>query len=70
MIAVVEEGLILFMGRPVLNNIHDMQVSKMFLSDIPIYDVTREVILLKQQILAESEIRYSLPILLSNSMYM
>ena len=48
---------IMFVGSPRLGSLTEMMERKLFFSDIPIYDVTRELILLNQQRSAEIEIR-------------
>ena len=48
---------IIFVGSPRLESLNEMIDRKLFLSDIPLFDVTRELVLLNQQRMAEIEIR-------------
>ena len=48
---------ILFVGTLRLTSLTQMLENKIYLSDIPLYDVTRELVLLNQQRNAEIEIR-------------
>lgn len=48
---------IMFIGSPRLTNLNDLLERNLFLSDIPLYDVTRELVLLNQQRLAELDVR-------------
>ncbi len=48
----------IFIGSPRLSSLNEMMERKMYLSDIPLYDVTRELVLLNQQRIAEIEVRY------------
>ena len=47
----------IFIGSPRLASLTEMLERKMYLSDIPLYDVTRELVLLNQQRMAEIEVR-------------
>ncbi|ELU08873.1 hypothetical protein CAPTEDRAFT_19651 [Capitella teleta] len=47
---------ILFIGSPRLASLNDMEERQLFLSDIPLYDVTRELVLLNQQRIAELQV--------------
>lgn len=58
MMAVPASCNMLFVGSPRLASLMEMMKRRLFFSDIPIYDVTRELILLNQQRSAEIEIRY------------
>ena len=48
--------LLLFVGSPRLMSLDDFKSMKVFLSDVPIYDVTRELVLLNQQRIAEIDV--------------
>lgn len=47
----------IFVGSPRLSSLNEMQECNLYLSDIPLYDVTRELVLLNQQRIAELEVR-------------
>ncbi len=49
---------VMFIGSPRLSTLNEMLDKHIFLSDIPLYDVTRELVLLNQQRTAEIEVRY------------
>ena len=49
---------ILFLGSPHVSSFDDMTKRHVYLSDIPLYDATRELILMRNQRLAEISIRY------------
>jgi guanylate cyclase soluble subunit beta len=49
---------ILFVGSPRITSLEQLQQMNAYLSDIPLYDVTRELVLLKDQRVAESDIAY------------
>ena len=51
-----------FIGSPRIESLSDLRKHNIYLSDIPIYDVTRELVLLNQQRIAEIEVRYLLMI--------
>lgn len=48
----------LFVGSPNSKSLTELGRSHIFLSDMPLHDVTRELTLLNQQRLAEVELRY------------
>ena len=48
---------IIFVASPRLDSLEDMMSRHMFLSDIPLFDVNRELVLLNQQRIAEIEVR-------------
>ncbi len=48
---------VLFIGSPRLGSLNEMEEKHFFLSDIPLYDVTRELVLLNQQRIAELDVR-------------
>ena len=50
----------MFIGSPKLSGLNEMVEKRIFFSDIPNYDVTREMVLLNQQRIAEIEIRFVL----------
>ncbi|GFO06337.1 guanylate cyclase soluble subunit beta-2-like [Plakobranchus ocellatus] len=56
MIWFAEHGLMLFVGSPRLRSLKEMKHMNMYMSDIPLYDVTREMVLLYQQRNAEIDI--------------
>ena len=49
---------VIFVGSPRLASLNELQEKNLYLSDIPLYDVTRELVLLNQQRIAEIEVRY------------
>ena len=53
----LESRHLLFIGSPVLMSLTELQEKNVYLSDIPLYDVTRDMVLLNQQRVAEFEIR-------------
>ena len=57
MIRLVRSDHVIFIGSPRLSSLNEMLERKLFFSDIPLYDVTRELVLYNQQRLAEIEIR-------------
>ena len=48
---------VIFIGSPRLSSLTEMMEMKIYISDIPGYDVTRELVLLNQQRIAEIEVR-------------
>jgi hypothetical protein len=58
---------IMFIGSPRLASLDEMEERNMFLCDIPLYDVTREFVLLNQQRLAEVEVRSVVDVKLCSS---
>ena len=50
---------IIFMCSPRLSSLTELLEKNVYLSDIPPYDVTRELVLLNQQRIAEIEIRFA-----------
>ncbi|KAF6018441.1 Gucy1b2 [Bugula neritina] len=46
-----------FIGSPRIESLADLKKHNIYLSDIPLYDVTRELVLLNQQRIAEIEVR-------------
>ena len=57
MVLLEEVDHVVFIGSPRLADLNELSERKMYLSDIPIYDVTRELVLLNQQRIAEIEVR-------------
>ena len=57
MIYLAESKHVVFVGSPRLSSLTEMFEKNIFLSDIPPYDVTRELVLLNQQRMAEIEVR-------------
>ncbi len=57
MVWIEEIDHVIFIGSPRVASLTELMDSNMFLSDIPIYDVTRELVLLNQQRIAEIEVR-------------
>ena len=57
MIWLAKTGHMMFIGSPKLSGLTEMMEKRIFFSDIPNYDVTREMVLLNQQRIAEIEIR-------------
>ena len=58
MIFMEEIKQIIFIGSPRLTSLNELMECNVYLSDIPLYDVTRELVLLNQQRIAEIEVRY------------
>ena len=58
MIRLGDMNHIIFVGSPRLSSLTELQEKNLYLSDIPLYDVTRELVLLNQQRIAEIEVRY------------
>ncbi|XP_067947353.1 guanylate cyclase soluble subunit beta-2-like [Watersipora subatra] len=48
--------MLFFIGSPRIESLADLRQHNIYLSDIPIYDVTRELVLLNQQRIAEIEV--------------
>ena len=57
MIWLSDVGHMIFIGSPRLSSLNEMLERNMYISDIPGYDVTRELVLLNQQRIAEIEVR-------------
>ena len=57
MVFMKEAKQIIFIGSPRLSSLNELMECNVYLSDIPLYDVTRELVLLNQQRIAEIEIR-------------
>lgn len=47
----------IFVGSPRLTSLSELKERNLYLSDIPLHDVTRELVLMNQQRIAEIEIR-------------
>lgn len=47
----------IFIGSPLVSSLTELQQRHLYLSDMPVYDVTRELVLLNQQRMAELEVR-------------
>lgn len=47
---------IIFISSPRISSLSELMEMNVFLSDIPLYDVTRELVLLNQQRIAEIDI--------------
>ena len=52
--------LMMYVCSPRLSSLLELKQLNIYLSDIPLYDVTRELILLNQQRIAEIDIAYVL----------
>ena len=48
---------VIFIGSPRLSSLNEMIERKLYFSDIPMYDVTRELVLHNQQRMAEIAVR-------------
>ena len=57
MIPLASSGHVIFIGSPRLSSLNEMMERKLYFSDIPLYDVTRELVLHNQQRMAEIDIR-------------
>ena len=53
MILVEEEERMMFIGSPSLKSLKEMKEINIYMSDIPLFDVTREIVLLYEQRNAE-----------------
>ena len=51
-----EVNLIIFIASPRLESLDEMERRNIYLCDIPLFDVTRELVLLNQQRIAEIEV--------------
>ena len=58
-----QTGHIVFLGSPRAHSIDELQMQGLYLSDIPIHDVTRDLILLNKQLQAEINIAMQLDIM-------
>lgn len=63
MIYVPETDLVLFLCSPSVLNLDDLNRRGLFLSDIPLHDATRDLILLSEQFEAEYKLTKNLEIL-------
>jgi len=63
MIFVQESGLMLFLGSPSVLNLEDLTRRGLYLSDIPLHDATRDLVLLSEQFEAEYKLTKDLEIL-------
>ena len=57
MIHLPEFDSILFLGSPVVESLEQLQGRGLFLSDIPIHDATRDLILVSEQALAQETLK-------------
>ncbi|XP_076469686.1 guanylate cyclase soluble subunit beta-2-like [Babylonia areolata] len=60
MIWMEHSRVMMFIGTPRLSSLDEMMDMKIFLADIPIYDATRELVLLNQQRIAEIDVAKAL----------
>ena len=67
MINMPEKQQILFIGSPRLGCLEDMQTSNIYMSDIPIHDSSRELILLSQRRATDIQVRYWTPMGISHT---
>ncbi|EFX89313.1 hypothetical protein DAPPUDRAFT_310298 [Daphnia pulex] len=63
MIYVQENGLMLFLGSPSVLNLEDLTRRGLYLSDIPLHDATRDLVLLSEQFEAEYKLTRDLEML-------
>ena len=56
MVLMEEVNLIIFIASPRLESLDEMERRNIYLCDIPLFDVTRELVLLNQQRIAEIEV--------------
>ena len=63
MIFVQESGMMLFLGSPSVLNLEDLTRRGLYLSDIPLHDATRDLVLLSEQFEAEFSLTRDLEIL-------
>ena len=57
MVWMSETKRMIFLGSPRLSDLSELLARNVYLSNIPVYDVTRELVLLNQQRIAEIEVR-------------
>ena len=57
MISLGTSGHVIFIGSPRLSSLNEMMERNLYFSDIPKYDVTRELVLHNQQRMAEIAVR-------------
>ena len=57
MIHLLESDCVLFLGSPRVENIEQLQGRGLFLSDIPLYDATRGLILVSEQAMAQNGLK-------------
>ena len=57
MIPLGTSGHVIFIGSPRLSSLNEMMERNLYFSDIPKYDVTRELVLHNQQRMAEIAVR-------------
>ena len=48
----------LFVGSPLITSLNEMRETNVYMADIPLFDVTREIVLLYEQRNAEIDITY------------
>ncbi len=58
MIQLKHNNVMLFICSPKVGNLEQMRNSQLFISDIPLHDCTRDLVLLNQQRQTEIELRY------------
>ncbi|EDV24636.1 uncharacterized protein TRIADDRAFT_56641 [Trichoplax adhaerens] len=63
MLYIKESDVMLFLCSPSVGNLDDLQGRGLYLSDIPIHDATRDLILLSEQFKAEYELTQKLEVL-------
>ncbi|KAK6177072.1 hypothetical protein SNE40_015250 [Patella caerulea] len=56
MIWLEDSGHMIFIGSPRITSLNELMDMNVYLSDIPLYDVTRELVLLNQQRIAEIDV--------------
>ena len=56
MIWMEHSHVMMFVGSPRLTSLNELLEMKVYLADIPLYDCTRELILLNQQRIAELDV--------------
>ena len=57
MLHVKERNCLLFMGSPNLHKLDEIKGTGLFISDIPIHDATRDVVLVGEQLKAQDSLK-------------
>lgn len=62
-----ESGSLLYVGSPLLDGLDSLTSRSLFISDIPLHDATRDVILIGEQ--ARAQVRNKLSLLVYKRVY-
>jgi guanylate cyclase soluble subunit beta len=66
MLYIVESDQVMFICSPYVSNLEDLHDNGLFLSDIPVHDATRDLVLLSEQFRAEYELTQRLEVMTQN----